>query len=399
MKIVHLTTSDTGGAGIAAKQLHLALLQGGHESSFVSKVKLGPDFPSHIVTGDSFSDSEIRKYYLNNKKGGFDYFSFPYSDFKLESLDVINSADIIHLHWISDGFTDYKNVFSLPNKKFVWTLHDMNPFTGGCHHSDGCIKFTKLCNYCPHLEGTVDEYISFKIHNYKKEALKNITGGNLKIVTPSKWLSDLSQKSECLKRFKHTVIPNIIHLPSSEIDREEARLKLGIHKDEIALLFVANGLDNPRKGLSALISALQGISRKDNLKIITVGGDEIKMEGLHNLNLGYVSDGMKMAETYTAADAFILPSLAENFPNTIVESLLCGTPVIASVVGGIPEQINNENGILVNSHSVEDWKHAINNFMNGKIIFNREQIKNEAMNKYESGTILGNYLNLYNSFS
>ncbi len=398
MKIVQLTTSDMGGAGIAAKQLHLSLLQSRQDSQFITKVKLGPDIPSHVVTGDSFSDADIRKYYLNNRKNGFDYFSFPYSDFKLESLDAVNSADIVHLHWISDGFTDYKNVFSLENKKFVWTLHDMNPFTGGCHHSDGCMKYTQHCNYCPHLEGAIDEYISFKIFNYKNEALKNVSPDNLKIVTPSKWLSDLSQKSKCFERFGHTVIPNIIHLPVSGINREESRVKLGIKKDEIVLLFVAHGLDNPRKGLSALISAIQGMERKSNLRIVTVGGEGIKMEGINCINLGYITDGSKMAEAYSAADVFMLPSLAENFPNTIIESLLSGTPVIASAVGGIPEQITKENGILVNSNSAEEWVISINRFISEKENFNREKIKEEAKKKYDSQRILTDYVNLYKSF-
>jgi len=353
--------------------------------------------PSHQIVKTNNAFADLSGYYRKNQKPEFEYFSFPFSETDLSKVEAVVDSDIIHLHWISDSFIDYKNVFSL-NKKFVWTLHDMNPFTGGCHHSDGCNKFKNNCNYCYQLEGTVDEYVSGKILNYKKEALAKLTDDQLVIVTPSKWLSDLSKQSSIFKRFVHVVIPNIINLPVSGANRDVSRLRLGIKNDEIALLFVAHGLDNPRKGISALITAIEGMEKKEDLKIITVGAEGMKINGVNCTNLGFVKDNSKLAEAYVAADVFMLPSLAENFPNTIVESLLCGTPVIASAVGGIPEQITKENGILVQSNSAEEWVKAINSFIKEKESFNRDKIKTSAKQKYDTAKVLSDYVSLYKSF-
>jgi len=95
---------------------------------------------------------------------------------------------------------------------------------------------------------------------------------------------------------------------------------------------------------------------------------------------------------------FVFDALAENFPNTIVESLLCGTPVIASAVGGIPEQITKENGILVQSNSAEEWVKAINSFIKEKESFNRDKIKTSAKQKYDTAKVLSDYVSLYKSF-
>ncbi len=398
MKIVQVATSDMGGAGIAAKQLHKALLTKGKDSTFVTKVKLGEDTPAHVATGDSSEGTDLRNYYLKGRKPGFEYFSFPFSSLRSGSVDAINSADIVHLHWVSDSFIDPKDVFSLKNKKFVWTLHDMNPFTGGCHHSDGCLKFQTHCNYCPQLEGTVDEYMSHKILDHKFEALKQISSDSLKIVTPSQWLGNLSKQSKLLGRFEHSVIPNLVQVDSKELDRIESRRKMEIEDGQTVLLFVAHGVSNPRKGLRTLLEALRNIDKKENLKLITIGGDPISVDGINCFNFGFINDPGKIAEIFLVADAFMLPSLAENFPNTIVESLLCGTPVIASAVGGINEQISNDNGILVESNKAEDWVEAINVFLNVKDKFRRESIKKDAEKRYTCEKIIADHINLYESF-
>src|ERR1700741_1382531 len=139
MKIVQLSTSDMGGAGIAAKQLHLQLLKNQVESKFITKVKLGNDIAGHEVIAEDqkqglikavikrvgntikyrvpFLDNDLN-YYLRNRDRSFEYFSFPFSDNDISSRQDIVNSDIIHLHWIADKFIDYKNVFSLSDKKF-----------------------------------------------------------------------------------------------------------------------------------------------------------------------------------------------------------------------------------------------------------------------------------------
>ncbi|MDZ4664856.1 MAG: glycosyltransferase [Bacteroidota bacterium] len=416
MKVVHLNTSDVGGAGIAAKNLHLALLEKNIESTFVSKFQLGDTFRAHEILKSSEAnwfvprlyekvkksalsrlklDESIESYYLKGHSNQYEHFSFPWSDLEPETLNSIAEADIIHLHWISDGFIDPRKIFKFQNRKFVWTLHDMNPFTGGCHHNDGCEKFENNCNYCYQLNGTRNEYLSYSILKYKYEALRDIASDQLNVVTPSIWLGNLSKKSAILKRFDHHVIRNMNAFDGSDINVNGLKQKHKIDEKETVFIFVAHHFDNPRKGISILMQALEALNDQ-NIKVIAIGEKNdsfLKHDKI--IQFGYVKDKTILKELYTLADAFILPSKAENFPNTIVESLLCGTPVIASNVGGISEQITAENGLLVNLMDVEDWKQKLTWFIANKQKFDRSAIKQKAKQDYNNETIVEQHIKLY----
>lgn len=416
MKVVHLNTSDVGGAGIAAKNLHLALLEKNIASTFVSKFQLGDSFKAHEILKneeqkwfalrlyDKIKNSalsrlklneSIESYYLKGHSSDHEHFSFPWSDLEPETLSSIAEADIIHLHWVSDGFIDPRKIFKLQNKKFVWTLHDMNPFTGGCHHNDGCEKFKDNCNYCFQLSGTRNEYLSYSILKYKNEALRDIANDQLKVITPSSWLVNQSKSSAILKRFDHQVIRNMHDFDGAEVNTNGLKQKYKIDENETVFIFVAHHFDNPRKGLKVLLEAIREL-KNQNIKVIAIGEKNDSMFRYDKIiQFGYVKDKSVLKELYTLADAFILPSIAENFPNTIVESLLCGTPVIASNVGGIPEQITKENGLLVNLMDVEDWKQKLTWFIENKQEFDRESIKQKAKSDYNTESILDLHIKLY----
>ena len=121
------------------------------------------------------------------------------------------------------------------------------------------------------------------------------------------------------------------------------------------------------------------------------------MEGVRVLELGFVTDQSVLRNAYLAADVFLMPSIAENFPNTIVESLLMGTPVIASNVGGIPEQVNETNGVLVLSHDHEAWANGLSYFVQNKQHFIRANIARDAKEKYNSISITEKYIKVYHS--
>src|SRR5690606_5868717 len=158
------------------------------------------------------------------------------------------------------------------------------------------------------------------------DALRFISEDQLAIVTPSQWLSAHSQKSRLFRRFGHRVIPNVVgHEVFTPLNRLAVRKKLKIPDEAFVLLFVANDVDNPRKGIGLMLAALKELSLP-RLFICSVG------KGLPpgtlfypHINFGFVKDDCLMAEIYNASDLFVLPSIAENFPNTIAEALLCGT--------------------------------------------------------------------------
>lgn len=422
MRILHLSTSDKGGAGIAAVRLHEALLQQGIQSKLLTLYKhtdtvqqhyqfnkakysvfpafqKGVDFGGRVLKKLGIHKEFYTKFsnkYLKGRPKGFEFFSFPLSEYELEKHPLVVEADIIHLHWISEGFLDYNRFFSTINKKFVWTLHDMNPFTGGCHHSDSCIKYIADCSNCPQLTGTIDVNMAGEMLQKKEVLFSKKKDNEISIITPSAWLGRISKQSLIFKRFEHFHFFNIADGNSFFYrNKSEARIKLGLPADKKIILFVANHINNPRKGVRYLLEAIPLFKTQD-IFLCSVGHIANDLKGNNSLlQLGYIMDNETMADVYNAADVFVLPSLAENFPNTIVESLLCGTPVIAFNVGGIPEQINDSNGLIVEGISPTKLSETIDTFFENLSRYKPDLIAKSARKKYDSNIIIEQHLELY----
>jgi glycosyltransferase involved in cell wall biosynthesis len=421
MNVLHISTSDKGGAGIAAVRLHNKLMQSGVQSKLLTLYKHSNQIKEHYQIKENFNQNKVLKssitifkkvlnklgikqdfystyssVHLKNKPEGFEFFSFPISEFKLDQHPLIKWADIIHLHWVSEGFLDYNSFFKNCRKNIIWTLHDMNPFTGGCHHSDGCMRFINECNTCPQIKDTIDEDIAGKMLDLKKNLFDGIDAKQISIVTPSNWLGNLSQSSRLFKKFKHNNFYNISDTNNFiKLNKYECRKELGLPIEKKIILFVAHNINNPRKGINYLLDAKKGL---ENYEILycSVGhlAENFKEKKLF-IQLGYVGEAKKMAQIYNAADVFILPSIGENFPNTITESLLCGTPVIAFNVGGIPEQIDESNGIIVSKISSQCLTKAMNYFFENIEKYNSLDISKAAKQKYNQDKIIAQHIDLY----
>lgn len=424
MKVVHINTSNKGGAGIAAIRLHERLLSNGIDSKYISlhsfpssapeqyqflkrdtsKLPLLTDFSEFVFRvmkklglRKPFPQAMEAKH-LHGRPEGHELFSFPYSDFRIDQHPLVQQADIVHLHWVSDGFLDYQSFFSTTKKKIVWTLHDMFPFTGGCHHSDGCMRFSAACEVCPQLKGTIDESYSAKIMAVKSSGLAFVSDRNMKIVCPSSWLTELSQQSKLFQRFAHSTIANIMSEDQfSTKDRAAVRRKLSLPENKKIILFVAHSVANVRKGSQLLLEALNHLKADEEILLCSVGSDSDAMNyPLPHLPMGYVNSDEKMADLYAAADVFVLPSMAENFPNTICESLLCGTPVVAFVVGGIPELVNDSNGKLATPFDTKQLAEALRFVLDKPQQFQREVISENAYRRLNPELSTNNYIAVYN---
>lgn len=427
MKVVHINTSNKGGAGIAALRLHEELMKLGVDSKFLSLYQ----FPSTVkeqylfrkrdtskipllTDASTFFFKVLRKLnlytpvpknyekkYLKGRAEGFELFSFPFSDLDLLQHPLVKSADVIHLHWVNDGFLDFQSFFERCDKKIVWTLHDMNPITGGCHHSDGCLKFTVDCHSCPQLLGTIDDNYAEKMLAIKNKAIQHIQQTQLKVVAPSDWLKKLSQQSLLFKRFAHYTIPNVLNDSIFQIrNKRDARKKWNIPADKKVILIVAHDLSNMRKGARFLIEALNRFGKDEHVLVCSIGsGADAMSLNLEHKKMGYVNDEAVMAELYACADVFVLPSMAENFPNTICESLLCGTPVVAFKVGGIPELVSDENGRTVEPFDIEQFYSAIHFVINNAIQFDRDSIGKNAFEKLNKIDSTKQYLALYSELT
>ncbi len=346
MKILLINTNYGGGAAIACRRQHKALLANGYDSSLLVLDKVGYPGEKNVY---SIEELVSKKYgvwfftilkFLNKVNNSFPlffnkkaYINGPASLFRIDTLDIYRDADIVHFHWVPK-IVSYKHVFADKTKTFFWTLHDMNPFTGGNH-------YTKDFDY-----SIYDKLLKKNIAN-KKKYLK---GANLTIITPSVWLGDLAENSEVFKGFSVNVIPNCLDLNIfSPKDKIQARKKSNVgESDKKYILFVAEDPNDKRKGMHLLLSALDKIKNKSRICVLIMGK---KMENVTFdfpfIQLGFKNKEVDIADCYNAADFFVIPSIEDNLPNTVLESLACGTPVLGFNIGGIPDMvINNESGLL-----------------------------------------------------
>ncbi len=241
---------------------------------------------------------------------------------------LLPESDIYHLHWLSE-FADYPSLFSfLRSRKAVWTLHDMNPFTGGCHFTHGCNRFADACGSCPLLSSTNENDISRKSFLLKKSIFEDVAPRGLYLVSPSNWLAAKVRQSSLLKDFPLSVIPLGINTAQFiKHDKLECRGRFNIPPEIKVVVFVAADLSSSRKGLSLLMQALEAIP---DIILLTAGRNapQDRIGRVHHC--GYIESADELARLYAAADLAIIPSLEDNMPQTLLESMSCGTPVIAS---------------------------------------------------------------------
>jgi len=342
-------------------------------------------------------ESKINHQYINQNRSlkTNTLFSFSYNNSILEN---ISKYDIINLHWI-DFFLSFENIYSLcqTNKPIVWTLHDMRPFTGGCHYSNTCEEFSKDCLKCAQLlEDKL--YLPNKNLNLKQQIIEN---ANLTIVTPSIWLAKEAKKSLLFKNKRIEVIPNSIDSTIFQaIDKNKAKELLKIETDTIVLGFGVLNHNERRKGFNELLIAIKKIeSSLKEKKVIGLffGQSDIKDFPIPIINNGHISDEKELSLVYSALDIFILPSLEDNLPNTILESLSCQTPIIAFDTGGIRDIVSKENGILVEKSNTSSLSNAILELVNDKKLREEKGKRGRELivKNYQIETQAKRYLELY----
>jgi glycosyltransferase involved in cell wall biosynthesis len=346
---------------------------------------------------DSYYDrlGAFEQQLIARKKESREVFTFSQSPYRIQEHPLYQQADIIHFHWVSNGFLDYGHFFPANHKPVVWTLHDTNPFTGGCHYTEGCQAFARDCAGCPQLAGSNFPGYAAKSLARKVEALKAVT--NLTIVSPSKWLLEESGKSRLFGGRPHRHIPYGI---DSDVfqprDQRYSREVLGIAGDKPVLLFVAYAVASLRKGYHLLLEAVERLNLRDKVTLCAIGsrGGTRTADGI--VELGHFSDERLMSIAYSAADAFVIPSLEDNLPNTVIESLLCGTPVIGFPVGGIVDMVQDGlNGFLCRQATTEGLTEQLARFTRGEVAFDRRRIRAKAVEAYDASVQVRNYLDLY----
>jgi len=357
LRVLHLATLDCGGAGIAAYRLHQGLRQIGVNSTMCVLHKSTNDPSVHWIQGIQDSGAsrqavslwpQLLKQWGNTLQGFPDrsrslcFFSTPDSVVSLEQQ--VKDFVVINLHWVA-GLVDVASMpTALKGKKLVWTLHDMNPFTGGCHYAQDCTRYQTSCHDCPQL-GPGPEDIVRNIWTLKRDSYAQL---DLTVVTPSRWLGECSKSSALLGRFPHRVIPYGLDLEDDfrPMDRKQARQQLGLPEHARIVLFGASAVGDYRKGFDLFLAAIDYLPRlvsgKDTV-VLAAFGQAQDLGGLktpYKLHpLGHLNSPAALSAAYSAADVFVIPTREDNLPNTVLESLACGTPVVGFELGGLPDMV------------------------------------------------------------
>ena len=419
MKIVFLNTSeDKGGAAIAANRLMKTLKRYNVKVKTIVRDKQSDD-PDVISVNTYFGATKINhirflwerlSIFLQNKfcKENLFAVSIANTGTDISRHPEIKDADIIHIHWINQGFLSISDINKLlrTNKPIVWTMHDMWPCTGICHHARECTNFTKECGNCFFLDSKRKNDLSKKIFLKKKKFF--FSNCNITFVGCSSWLANKAKISNLSKNNQIFSIPNPIDTTFYDIsDKNLSRKQLNLPEDKKLILFGAANISDRRKGIYYLIDAIkiikeQNTSLGEQLCLVAFGKAKEDFKNLINIpvySMGYLTDSKKIVSLYNAVDLFITPSLEENLPNTIMESMACGTPCVGFDIGGIPEMIDHkQNGYVVKYKDAEDLSTGIDWVLN-KANYKDLSIsaRQKVVNNYSEDIVANQYLKIYNS--
>ena len=319
---------------------------------------------------------------------------------------AIQQADLLHLHWINFGFLSIdtlRNLFAL-KKPIVWTLHDQWAFTGGCHYSRGCDHFLNHCHACPYLKKPGERDLSYRIFEQK---VRLFDTANVLFTPPSRWLADEAMRSTLLRRFPFTVIPYAIDQNQfCLVDRADANAFLDLPTNSIPrLLFGSANVTDTRKGFRYFAEALTLLHQQHpNLtpEILVFGkGRSYLFDELPYpiRQLGILTTEDEIVAAYNAADVMVVPSLEDNLPNTVIESLACGTPVVAFRTGGIPEMIDHQqNGYLATVGSAQELADGLAFVLtHPNPVLLRQNARQSAELLFSEDVVAVQYIELYHS--
>lgn len=410
-----INTADRGGAAKACLRLHQGLLQQNINSKVLLRNKTNNEIPEtyqislHEIErslNTKLTDKSIKilkelKLYKPkpdnfavNRPKGLEMYSYPFSDYNILKSNLYQNADIINLHWVAI-FLDYKLFFQNNKKPVVWTLHDQNPFLGVEHYAETIIGIDKKGYPIKRNISEKEKNIFQENLKIKKEALFNFE--NLHIVAPSIWLSEEAKQSELFGKYKVRIIPYGLDTDTFKPrNKTYSRELLNIPQDKKVILFVADSISNHRKGFIYLQQAFE-LLKNENTVLLSVGSKNSELNKLKNYReLGRIRDELLMSIIYSIADVFVIPSLMDNLPNTVLESIMCGTPVIGFPVGGIPDMVQDgENGYLTEEISVPALFKTIEKFLESPDVFDRSKIRENAVEKYDLKIQAINYIELY----
>lgn len=406
MKVTHICTSFSGGAGICAQRIMEATAELGVDTrALVAFGAPAPNIdviPPHIAWSDNrivrklqalraiaglgpMSLALARRIAKEQRsmQGIHSFFSSPatgYTD--IAGHPWVQEADIIHLHWIGN-FVDYESFFPRIKQPIVWTAHDENPALGGFHYSSwkqiASESFRRL-----------DDALMRK----KRNAYERIE--SLTLVALSNQMSEFFGRSQLVRRFPRVTIHNGVDgRRFRPMPRSTARAALDIPEESVVFLFSAQNIHEERKGLNELIAALESL-RLPGTTLICLGNyDAVPRASFAVRCEGFVPNSHLQSVYYSAADFFALPSLQEAFAQTPLEAMACGCPVIAFPCSGTDSLITEENGVVCRGFTSGDFLDGIRSALSKP--YDRVAIRRSVLGRFSMDAIARSYVALYGS--
>ena len=414
MRILIVNTSEkNGGAAVAANRLMEALNSNGEDAKMLVRDKQTDD--KRVVT---LRRSRLHWWQFLWERWCI-FLHLHLSRQRLFELDIANTgtdittlpefkaADIIHLSWINQAMLSLADIKKIVNsgKPVVWTMHDIWPATAICHYARDCKQFYTACHHCPLLpRGGGNNDLAARVWRKKVAILQD---KSILFVACSKWLEGQAKQSALLKNQIVTSIPNPIDTRIfCKQDKKQARRAFGLPENKQLILFVSQRVTDERKGVNYFIEALQQLvtehpAMKQNTGVIILGGHSTEVAArlpIPAYALGYVSDAEKIASVYNSADLFVLPSLEDNLPNTIMEAMACGIPCVGYRVGGIPEEIDHlKNGYVAAYKDVNDLARGIYWVLNeAEYDVLSTQAIEKVISSYSQKAVSLRYIEVYN---
>lgn len=418
MKVLSVCTSFGGGAGRAAYRIHQGVRNLGVDSRML--LKAGKSNDPNIVTLDEFLPDN--QYYRvidwtrNKAKNKLQHLRWnPYPERENVYLSDMRGTDlhgalkrldydVLHLHWLNNRFVSLND---LPkDKPIVWTLHDSWPFCGICHYFFECEGYKSQCGRCPFLHSDDTNDLSHKIWKKKASIFRDL---DLHVVTPSRWLGECARQSSLLGRFPITVIPNCLDvnayrpLDERNVSPRWSEMESIKSTNKLILFGAVNAATDKVKGFShlkAALSVLESRGSANDIELVVFGAEASELETDSRIpihGVGYIGNPQEMASLYNLASVTVVPSLSENLSCTIMESLSCGTPVVAFNVGGNIDMIEHKkNGYLAKEGDDLDLAYGIswcleNNTDNCLGLNGREKV----LHDYSFDSVCRRYAELY----
>ena len=406
MKVLIVAESvGSGGASRAAYRLHRSLLSLDIDSIMLVQRKYSDDYT--VITaasgvsavlnkGRPFVDKIPTLFYRKRTKTLFSSAWFGLNNIA-KQINQIN-PDIVHFHWVAGGMVKIEDVRKI-NSTIVWSLHDMWPFTGGCHYDESCGRYDEKCGNCKVLASNFVFDLSRWVYNRKYKVYSKVKSSV--IVGTSKWIATSAKKSSLLKERNVCVLPNPIDTQVfNRISKRTARAIFNLPTDKKLILFAAtNSLSDPRKGSKQLLEAL-GMLDLEGVALVIAGASMPKQAREQKYPVYYISplhDDVSLSLMYNTADVMVVPSVQENMANSVVESLSCGVPVVAFDVGGNKDMIDHKkNGYLAKAIDSIDLSAGIKWTIESK---NYRQLadnaRNKALKEFEKSVVARKYIELY----